>query len=248
MTYMIQPRRRLFFLTTLIFALLFTASSASAVLDSEAPGPLRIEMYTPDPSNVSSIWSRGKVSFTVSLGTELMLIGMEQEPYMKVAKEGGVYYNEHSSTWWGIVPGGTARMAKTAENFEFAVSPNWIMHEPGQTLRTFENRIDYYDNSIHPDIVDGTVLYEFKYKVLVDGEAFTYEGAMVFDSSLDPDFAASMKSRGLELLGDRYESLQSAPSDTRGTDPLVTIAAAVALVAVLGYALYRRSANRNLED
>lgn len=205
-------------------------------------------MHTPDPSNISSIWSRGKVSFTVSLGTELMLLGMEQEPFMKVAKGGGVYYNEHSSTWWGIVPGGTDRMAETAENFEFAVPPNWVLHDPGQTLRTFENRIDYYDNSIHPDIVDGTVLYGFKYKVLIDGKAFTYEGVMVFDSSLDQEFAASMKNRGLELLGDRYESLQPEPTNSRKSTPLVPIFATAGMAVVIVYVLYRRAVNRNLGD
>jgi len=228
----------------LLFILLIAlppTHSAAAQFDGSTPGPFRVEVKNTDPEGVSSSWSRGHVHFTVSPGLELTVLGMEQEPMVKLDKNGGTYYNEHSSTWWGTAIGGEERMAKTAENFEFVVDPDWVPLEPGQVLDMFDTRIDYFDDSVHPDIEDGTVLYSFRYKILLDGEPFIYEGDLVFDSTVDLDAAASMKKRGAELLGDRYVPATDLPAKPQDASPPYVILAVLPILGlVAGLLLHRR--------
>jgi hypothetical protein len=143
-------------------------------------GPFRIEMTTIDPAGVESRWGNGEVEFHVESGTELIVIGLEKEPMVKVDAEGSMFVNESSPSWWVNQPGG-----KIPPNASSTAEPNWVWKMGGGSLQFHDHRIHYMGASLDSSTADGTTIFEFGLPVQVNGIETELRGIMVFDSTID---------------------------------------------------------------
>lgn len=236
---MINRLARLHLVAFVMVLIVFLVSAPKALgFDPDTQYPFKVVLETKDPPGVKSTWKYAYLAFEVQPGTELVLIGMEQEPYMKVDPSGGVYFNEYSSTWWGTSIGGAENMKKTAENFSFAKPPRWEKYQEGRVFSIYEDRITYREDMIDPLAVEGSVLYHFSYKVLLNGEPFIYDGELQYAPSLAPELAAEMventkKALGLSTWPDPQGTVQPAPQAPPASWNLYVLVPAVLVVGTM---------------
>lgn len=215
---------------TRLFKTTLAATAASLALVAPAfahegnlgdGGPFRIEMVTADPAGIESRWGNGEVEFHVEPGTELIVIGMEKEPMVKVDAEGNMFANENSPSWWANQPSG-----EIPANATSGAEPNWVWKMGGGSLQFHDHRFHYMDNSIDPATADATVLFEFGLPVQVNGTEIELRGNMVFDSTLDPRAAEILKESNPMVVSSAPEM-----DEESSTNTMLFIAGAVALVA-----------------
>ena len=187
-------------------------------------GPFKVEMITPDPAGIESRWGNGEVEFHVEPGTELVVIGLEKEQMVKVDKEGNMFANENSASWWANQPEGQVPANATA-----SAEPNWVWKMGGGSLQFHDHRFHFMDGSIDPATADGSIIFEFGLPILVNGEATELRGNLVFDSTLDPAAADKLKENAtatpmVDMVQDSKES---------GSSSGIMIAGAVVLILAI---------------
>jgi hypothetical protein len=191
-------------------------------------GPFKVEMITPDPAGIESRWGNGEVEFHVEPGTELIVIGLEKEQMVKVDKEGNMFANENSPSWWANQPEGQIPANATA-----SAEPNWVWKMGGGSLQFHDHRFHFMDGSIDPATADGSVIFEFGLPILVNGEATELRGNLVFDSTLDPAAADKLKENAVMDAGTMTTATQES-SNSGGSSSTGLIIGIIALVVVAG--------------
>lgn len=220
---------------------IFAASAAFLTLASPAlahegalgdGGPFRIEMLTEDPTGVETRWGNGEVEFHVEPGTEVVVIGLENEPMVKVDAEGNMFFNEKSPSWWTNQPEGTI-----PEGADSKADPNWVWKMAGGSMQFHDHRFHYMNSSIDPATADGSVVFEFGLPVLVNGAPVEMRGTMVFDSTLDPAAAEQLMTDN--TMVDSTAQMET-PSEDSGSMTLKLAAAAAAVVAIAAFVVVWR--------
>lgn len=226
--------RTLKIITAFVAAVLTTASPALAHEGAIGDGgPFRIEMLTEDPAGVESRWGNGEVEFHVEPGTEVVVIGLEKEPMVKVDAEGNMFFNENSPSWWANQPEGTI-----PEGANSSAEPNWVWKMGGGSMQFHDHRFHYMNSSIDPSTTDGSAIFEFGLPLLVNGAPVEMRGTMVFDSTLDPMGAEQLMTEN--VMVDSAAQMDT-PADDSSSSPVGLIAAAAAVLAVAaGVVVWRR--------
>lgn len=149
----------------------------------------RVEMSTVDPTGITSRWGHGEVEFHVEPGIELVVIGLEKEPMVKIDVEGNMFANENSPTWWANQPGGKVPATATA-----VADSNWVWKKGGGSLQYNDFRFRFMGGSVDPTTaIDGAVFLEFVLPIIVDGAETELRGAVVYDSTFSQPAPETME-------------------------------------------------------
>lgn len=200
-------------------------------------GPFRVEISTEDPAGVESRWGNGEVEFHVEPGTELIVLGLEKDQMVKVDKEGNMFANENSPSWWANQPEGTVPDSASA-----TAEPNWVWKMAGGSMQFHDHRFHFMDTSINPETKDGDEIFTFALPLLVNGEPVEMLGSFIFDSTIDPAGAERLKSTPTM----EPETMESMPMEENSEEssssfPVVPVVIGVAvLIAAAGATVIAR--------
>jgi hypothetical protein len=209
------------------------AAPASAHNDPVGDGgPFRIEITEGLPAEIEAKWGNGEVEFHVPTGTELVAIGAEGEQFVKVDAEGNMFFNGVSPTWWLNMDASMIPATADAK-----AEPQWEWKQGGGGLQYHDHRIHFMAASIADDINDGDNVFEFSLPFLVNGTETTVRGALVFDSTLDPEGAAALRA-GTGMTSMEHGDDADHGSSSNGTVIVIAIAALAAVAA--GAAVFAR--------
>ena len=193
-------------------------------------GPFKVEMITPDPAGVETRWGNGEVEFHVEPGTEVVVIGLEKEEMVKIDKEGNMFYNENSPSWWANQPEGSI-----PDNAKASAPVSWVWKMGGGSMQFHDHRFHFMDGSIDPATADGSTVFEFGLPILVNGEATELRGNLVFDSTLDPSAAEKLKENAAAVpMVDMAQDSQESGSSSG----ILLAGAAVLVLAVAGAGIW----------
>ena len=192
-------------------------------------GPFKVEMITPDPAGVETRWGNGEVEFHVEPGTEVVVIGLEKEEMVKIDKEGNMFYNENSPSWWANQPDGEVPANATA-----AAEASWVWKMAGGSMQFHDHRFHFMDGSIDPTTADGATIFEFGLPILVNGEAIELRGNLVFDSALDPTAAEKLKENTATPTPMVGMEQPTPASDSGSSSGVMVLGLAAGVIAIAG--------------
>ena len=108
-------------------------------------------------------------------GREVQIPGYENEPYLRIDRDGSVWFNEGSRTW----ALNTDRYGRVdLSEFTATESPSWVRDRRDGTALWHDHRV-HWMSTAKPSVLDdrGTI-QDFTLTVVVDGAAHTVSGAL----------------------------------------------------------------------
>lgn len=108
-------------------------------------------------------------------GREVQVPGYENEPYLRIDRDGSVWFNEGSRTW----ALNTDRYGRVdLSGFTTTDSPSWVRDRTDGTALWHDHRV-HWMSTAEPSVLDelGTI-QEFTLAVVVDGVTHTVSGAL----------------------------------------------------------------------
>lgn len=217
-------------------ALLCVAAPASAHEDAIGDGgPFTVVVETQLPDTIEARWSNGEVEMHVATGTTVEVLGVENEPFVKIDEEGAMFANENSPTWL-MVKDGMGAMTSSAP----ASAPSWKWIQSGGGLQFHDHRIHFMDTKIDPALANGGKVFDFKLPMIIDGAKLDVMGSLMFDPTIDPAAAAKLLGSTPEATTTGVETQDSTPmlgtpmsaTDNGGSGS----GAGIAVIAVLALA------------
>jgi hypothetical protein len=188
-------------------ALLCVAAPASAHEDAIGDGgPFTVVVETELPDTVEARWSNGEVEMHVAAGTTVEVLGVENEPFVKIDEEGAMFANENSPTWM-MVKDGMDAMPSAMPSAE----PSWKWIQSGGSLQFHDHRIHFMDTKIDPALANGGKVFDFKLPMIIDGAKVDVVGALMFDPAIDPAAADKLLGNAPEATTTGVETQDSTP-------------------------------------
>jgi hypothetical protein len=162
------------------------AWAAPAAADPAKPTDYRstVDRLDPDTNDVS-VHVRGGDAFlevTAAPGHEVVVLGYEDEPYLRFDKDGTVERNRLSpATTINQTRFGT----EAPPDSDPEADPEWETVADGGSYAWHDHRI-HWMSPIPPDTAEGGVIFDWKVPLQVDGDAVTVEGTLTRVPGISP--------------------------------------------------------------
>jgi LPXTG-motif cell wall-anchored protein len=200
-------------------------------------GPFRVEVTSNAlPSGVELRIGNGELEMHVPSGTEIVALGVENEPFTRVDADGNMFGNRNSPTWWMGLDGGKGT---PPVGLDFTADPDWEWVKAGGSMQYHDHRIHFMASSIDPRFTDGGEVFDFTLPFLVNGDGKAVSGVLVFDPALDPDGAKRLLA-GTSPVATSPGAAPSTGSDSGSIIVIGAVAAAVLVLAGGAVVVFRR--------
>jgi hypothetical protein len=193
--------KRLLASAAIIFGVLAPLSSqahAESGHDSSKE-PFRIELTQGLPEDaVTATFENGIVTLEVLPSHTLTAVGIEDEEFIRIDEKGRVSVLTTSMTYE------MAELEVSEPTEPKKLESGWS--EIGSGVVTYhEHRIHFMASKVDPAIKDGGIVSTFELGFIVDGEAVTASGNLVFDPSMNENRAAELVSPAHDMDGMGHE-------------------------------------------
>ena len=163
-------------------------TAAPALADSARPTNYRSEVTSNGHSSVEAevVGGDAFLEISVRVGTEVVVLGYQSEPYLRIDQDGRVFTNTNSPAYYL----NNDRYAETAVPVTASAEadPAWMQAGNGGRFGWHDHRIHWMAPAPPPGVDDGAVteIQQWSIPVLVDGEPIMITGVLEWLPRVSP--------------------------------------------------------------